>query len=551
MVANTTSTAPPEITTGSTSSEVSITSTVDPSSFSFSSVFSSSVVTEQVSSGIARNLSVSSTDSSRPVANPTVPILASSSFVSSIKASESTTRSRVVTVVSSFASVESSSMSTAAPLSSSIPVPISSKNNSPVISLADQTPINKSSSSHEAVSTSHTSSPVVSTKAASPSLSSTHSESPPAPPSSPVQPPAPTSSKPTSSNATPSSTSSHGVQTTTSGPLSQRTSTVTQPADTTLSSAIAITSTNSDGAKVVTTPALVTFMSTSTESNGALTTVTHVVANPPNLTGTQQLSSANGPLHKQGVLAGICVVVGVVAATIVIGLIFFIRRKRRLDRRRRWLAGMQQQRPSSLSGDPFRDPQESYQGPAMRSVGTARESHWDQSSSGSPLVMQEPLSHEQRNMFGGVSLVPDPYPAVHVINSPEQERYEYPHARLAYTTDSASPMAPFKRQSMTPSSPSIYPATLPPDDNEGHEAKDYIPEPVQQEPASPVSLSTVPPRPPRSHLRESAKIGRYGAPLTPPESNSSHNSQPPSPISEPNRPQEFFTRRTILDVRNR
>uniref|UniRef100_A0A8H7YAK2 Mid2 domain-containing protein n=1 Tax=Psilocybe cubensis TaxID=181762 RepID=A0A8H7YAK2_PSICU len=547
-----------EITSISTTQALAVTTTTSISSSTFSSV----VITVESSSKVPKSSSAFSTGSSKSLAKSTVPILASTAASSSIStpsavASKTSPKSTVPTVISGSSGgiIDSTSSMSAAAALPSIPItPNSSKNNSPVVTLADQTPTMSNSKPGATVS-SHSSSPAVSTKeAAPPPASSTRSEPLPAPPSKPVEPSSSTSSK--SSTTIPTPTTSHSVGTTTSvvvvkAPLNQSTSTVTQTADTTLSSAVILTSTQSNGSKVVTTPALVTLMSTSTESDGALTTVTHIVANPPNLGNTQQLSSDNGPLHKQGVLAGICVVVGIVAATAAIGLIFCIRRQRRVNRRKRWLAGMQHQRPASLATDPFRDPQESYQGPAMRSVGSTRDRNWDQGSGGSPLLSQEPMSHEQRNIFGGLSLIPDPYPAAHSINPHNQAHYEYPHAGIAYTTDMANPIAPFKRHSLTPSSPSIYPATLPPDDNERPEAGDPNLEPVQKELISPVSLSTVPPRPPRSHLRESAKFGHYAAPLTPPESNSSHNSQPSSPVADTNRPQDFFTRRTLLDVRNR
>lgn len=66
--------------------------------------------------------------------------------------------------------------------------------------------------------------------------------------------------------------------------------TVTESATTTFSSPVVLTSTALDGSKIITTPALVTVLSTSTEPNGALTTVTQVVANPPNFASNEQLS---------------------------------------------------------------------------------------------------------------------------------------------------------------------------------------------------------------------------------------------------------------------
>ncbi|KDR84960.1 hypothetical protein GALMADRAFT_302726 [Galerina marginata CBS 339.88] len=379
----------------------------------------------------------------------------------------------------------------------------------------------------------------ISTKANTASPTSSHN---------PAPPPSKTSSSSTSSHT--SSSTSHSTSTTTSVTVTRipTTSTVTTHASTTLSSALAFTSSGANGAKIITTPPLVTLLSTSTEPNGALTTVTNVVANPPSFNSSQELSSNTG-IHKPGVLAGVCIVAGIAIASLLAGIVFCIRRSRRRLRQRRWLAGMQQQRPSSSAGDPFQDPHtEAYEagGPAMRSVDTSRDDvRWNRSNN-SP-VLQEPMSHEQRNFGTGmVSLYPDPYPVFYPGNPGRQEGHELQRVGLGYSNDLAVPIAPFRRHSPAPSTPSVYPATLPPDEEEHHEAQyDMSRLPPKEQ------LPTVPPRPPRSHLRESAKMLNY-APLTPPpSSNSSHStSQPPSPISE-TRPQDLLTRRTLLDIRSR
>jgi len=183
----------------------------------------------------------------------------------------------------------------------------------------------------------------------------------------------------------------------------------------------------------------------------------------------------------------------------------------------------------------------------MHSVGGSGEDvRWNRSNN-SP-VRQEPMTHEKRPSFGNgtMSIYPDPYP---VFNSAAMGAHELQHVGAAYYTDLAIPTAPYRRHSLNPSTPSIYPVTLPPDEDDQHEVEDDTP------PISPISLQEPmsikpPPRPPRSHLRESAKIRQY-APLTPPDSVSAHTtSQPPSPISE-SRPQDIFTRRTLLDIRTR
>ncbi|KAF8971345.1 hypothetical protein BDZ97DRAFT_1786025 [Flammula alnicola] len=392
----------------------------------------------------------------------------------------------------------------------------------------------------------------VSTKDALPSPSSSHPATSPHPPATPPKPTTvQNSATHTSSSHTTSTTTSVTVVHATGGP--SKTSTVTTQADSTFSTPVALTTTGSNGAKVITTPPLVTMWSTSTESDGVLATVTHVVANPGSNSG-QQLTSSSGLFHKQGAVAGIFVVVGLVVASLIAGLIFCIRRKRRADRRRRWLAGMQQQRPLSFPRDPFQDPNDDQDRggePMMRTVDSGQSGQSGQGdvqwgrTSPALLLGGEPTAHEYRN-FGhrGASLYPDPHPMfnpTNMVDFVELERQEQQNVGLAHSLD--VPNRAYFRHSMAPSTPSIYPATLPPDEDDHREAEEAISKLAQRE-----SVVPVPPRPPRSHLRESAKSLNYGAPPTPPTSvSSASHSNPPSPISE-SHPYDLFTRRTLLDV---
>lgn len=73
----------------------------------------------------------------------------------------------------------------------------------------------------------------------------------------------------------------------------QTPSTITTQADSTFAVPVAITSTAANGTAVVTTPPLITVISTSTEANGAAATFTHVVANPNFNGASQDLASNN------------------------------------------------------------------------------------------------------------------------------------------------------------------------------------------------------------------------------------------------------------------
>jgi hypothetical protein len=266
-----------------------------------------------------------------------------------------------------------------------------------------------------------------------------------------------------------------------------------------------------------------------------MATVTNVVANPPSI-GGEQIVTHTGLLANQGALAGVSVVAGVAAACIIITLALCVRRRLKIKRRNRWIASMQRQRPMSSSSDPFQDPNDTYtqtpQSPPMTNRDDVR---WDQAA-GSSLVLHQPMT-QKLSSIGHYDL--PTYPDLHPFIPSSSRPVEF----NGLTLDSSEiiPSSTMYRHPAVPSTPSIYPASLPPNDD-GHSEADDVVEPV---------VAPVPPRPPRSHLRESAKNLNY-VPLTPPTSHSSHSSQssPPSPIVEP-RHQDILFRRTILDVRSR
>ncbi|KAJ3511407.1 hypothetical protein NLJ89_g4111 [Agrocybe chaxingu] len=366
---------------------------------------------------------------------------------------------------------------------------------------------------------------------------------PSVPPSSTAAPPR-TTSRSTAQNTAPPATSIPPALTTTSLTLVRatnpaRTSTVTAHPDITLSSPVVLTSTDFNGVDFLTTPPLVTILSTSTELDGGLVTITQVVANPGFNDGQHVSNEAGGILHNQGALAGIFVAVGLAIAAVMGGIIFLVCRRRRKNRRLRWLVGMRQQQPPSPSADPFQDPYDSYPqtSPQMRTAGTAQDAISMEQRSVSPAIDAPVVTHNRRSFGnGGVS---EPHSIQRLGNGLQH---------LGNVDLDLPVLSPF-RNSFAPSTPSLYPASLPPIDDD-HDSQGDL---SNLKPTTPVT--SVPPRPPRSHLRESAKIVDY-APLTPPASISSYsNSKPPSPISEVRpqeaRPQDIFTRRTLLDVRAR
>ncbi|TFK41190.1 hypothetical protein BDQ12DRAFT_733503 [Crucibulum laeve] len=365
-------------------------------------------------------------------------------------------------------------------------------------------------------------------------------------------------SKPVQTNAGgPAASTSRTAFTTTSVQLirasttSTSTSTITTSAESTFTSAVPITITNaSNGRIVLSTPPLVTILSTSTEPDGSFLTFTHVVANPTGFNSGAAVNTS-GFLQNQGAVAGVFVVVGIIAAAIATGLFFLFRRRRRLDRRRRWLAGMQQQRPPSMSGrsNPFADPHDS---PVMRAVGDSNNMHWNAGGAGGVLYTDEPVAQEQTSVRGLAGVGTGRYTTRRP--APSDGPFDAPYDRgaigLALTTNNQRD--PVTRSAQ--SSPSIYPASLPAEDGNNAALWEQIDLNNQQPPKS--TMDAPPPRPPRSHLRDTALRAFEYHPMTPPASVSSHaGSKPPSPTTEQiqskGSPDNVFARRTLLDVRPR
>lgn len=275
--------------------------------------------------------------------------------------------------------------------------------------------------------------------------------------------------------------------------------------------------------------------------------------------------------HNSGVVAGVFTVVGIVAAAVLATLVFCIRSKRRSQRRKRWLAGMKPQRTTYPQDDPFRDPVDMYEQktPTIASMGDGTRSD---GHSNAHLMPHRMSAQDYSNVMGdkgNFMLYPDPYP-LSVFNPDMMVR---PHAAEQYHdmqdvdlghghTHLQPPGRSHFRRSYAPSTPSIYPATLPGESEvavAGHEADNlngfnYGPRQIQasgkRDPPVPPSI-VVPPRPPRSQLRESARNIEF-APLTPPDSVASQSlsSKPPSPISPVTEsyPRDVLTRKTLLDV---
>jgi hypothetical protein len=204
----------------------------------------------------------------------------------------------------------------------------------------------------------------------------------------------------------------------------------------------------------------------------------------------------------------------------MVGVVFCIRRRRRSREHEKWLAGMQAQHPSS---DPFRD-----EIPTIHT--NVDDGDWNQRDNLSPATSP---GHQN---FGETNT--SVFPVFPILRDGAFSQLVKPHLRSTDTESLTKPKKP--RHSWAPSTPSIYPASLSPEDEKV--SKDVIII-SNLNPA----VTTSPPRPPRSHLRGQG-IRALGSVLpTPPES---EYSNPTSLVAEPRSHDiHVLDRETILDVR--
>jgi hypothetical protein len=326
-----------------------------------------------------------------------------------------------------------------------------------------------------------------------------------------------------------------------------------------LSHFVPVTLTNTkNGSAVLSTPAVVTILSTSSGSSGDIVTYSHVFANPPSsISGNKAFASSgyDSPpprrgirelmhhrlLGNRGAIAALFVVVGVVAATVALCIVFFFRRRRRLNRPRRWLAGMHQQSYNDPS-NPFEDPGNP---PEMRAVSD------DQSQR-----VRESIDRVALN-----DIIPGPYPtnrrhsdlksigAGSRTDFQEHDRSsnDVSNHQIGPTLTANLDYKPIE-PSIAQSSLSIYPPSLPSiGDDDPYEVKDR-----RLEVVSPIQyaniVADVPPRPPRSLLRRNSKPLDIFPP-TPPSSASSHSSPIVDQFQFNGSLGDILNRRTLLDVR--
>ncbi|TRM60193.1 hypothetical protein BD626DRAFT_505762 [Schizophyllum amplum] len=321
------------------------------------------------------------------------------------------------------------------------------------------------------------------------------------------------------------------------------TQTITDMPESTLSEAVSVTSTYSDSeGRVFTTiavPGVITITSTSTGAGGGFVYSTHVVANPTGLGGSSAIGTESGFFTNTGAVAGTFTVVGLAAAAAFFLVFWCCRKRRHNQRRQRWMETAGDHTPYTQQGSPFEDPR-----PEMLAPLT-------------PLTVSRAAS--ERFLDGRRPPIPSLLPAAPPFVNPGARVTELERVQPSPFADPAPPMAtvkpltiaprypfpqPEENYSLAPSSPSIYPDSLPPVDehNNAQPANDNPFEELSLDESKPSTgyVANAPPRPARSHLRrESSKIRM---PLTPPSS----NGHSPSPDGTRQLPSEVYSRNTMI-----
>ncbi|KAJ7071058.1 hypothetical protein C8F01DRAFT_412275 [Mycena amicta] len=214
------------------------------------------------------------------------------------------------------------------------------------------------------------------------------------------------------------------------------TSTITDTPESTLAkpSFVSVIESNANGQTTAfTAPPFLTFLSTSTETNGSLVTFTHIVANPTGF--NQAIGHSASFFHNAGAVAGVFLVVGAIMTGLVVFALFLLcrRQRRRRELHRRWLVSMHRPRPLS-DNDTFVNPE-------MRSF----DRPWDGriSSPHGHYTVAPPRRVDPPMLLGGQN------------NNRGPQAGPYDDAiGLAITTDD------HRDNPSVESSPSIYPASL-------------------------------------------------------------------------------------------
>ncbi|KAH8100673.1 hypothetical protein BXZ70DRAFT_938273 [Cristinia sonorae] len=169
-------------------------------------------------------------------------------------------------------------------------------------------------------------------------------------------------------------------------------STVTDRPETTLSTPVFVSTTDSAGRGSLSLPPVFTSVSVTVEPNGQVMSITHVIANPTGIWGVGDSTSASrtGFFANTGAVAGVFLVVGIIVAAIAAVLTFALCRKRR----RRFIRNSIS-RPLPYPENPFEDPRDT-PSPAEMRYATSESSH--------------------RNLMGNAALTRSPPPGRNLLD---------------------------------------------------------------------------------------------------------------------------------------
>ncbi|THH19726.1 hypothetical protein EW146_g1487 [Bondarzewia mesenterica] len=331
------------------------------------------------------------------------------------------------------------------------------------------------------------------------------------------------------------------------------TSTVTDTPESTFATPISIPVTVS-GHTTLTAPPLITSLATSTESNGSAVTVTHVIANPGGFSSVKGHSF----FDHHGAVIAVFLISGIVAACLV-SIAFCLFRRRHRQRYDRRLAD-----PQTLQQNPFADPSDL---PPMSTIDNRRTGvDWS-----SHQYEQDDGPHNDQTMTIPTttpypSQLQSPFDDTHV-STPSvhtrgySRRYEVPFSDyytdhsvptnspvgVAYSTAAEIapeyPRADSRAASAAPSSPSIYPPSLP-----AERADPFYEKEILSSPSPALGKEIAPEEGPFEAVQlergggagapelqiADSNTKTYGlAPLTPPPSVSSHSgAHADSPVSD-------------------
>ncbi|KAH9898341.1 hypothetical protein C8Q73DRAFT_788530 [Cubamyces lactineus] len=271
------------------------------------------------------------------------------------------------------------------------------------------------------------------------------------------------------------------------------TSTVTDQPETTLSTPHFVTVTDAKHHTSLSVPPIFTSVVVSQLPDGQQVSVTHVIANPTGIYGVE-IDSSHGFFSNSGVVAGVFLVVGIVITAGFVGVCLFLRRRRRNPRFIETIS-----RPLPMPDNPFEDPRD-LPAPQMRYAsgytdrtliiesGTAnrdaprpQRSPFDDDMA--PAALSRPPSSRSASRYNGLGLAGvgahGRSGSTDSSRSSAASRSRSRHTSgqsggigLAITSDFPQGANARERRPDAPppsaqSSPSIYPPTLPNEDDEG------------------------------------------------------------------------------------